>query len=42
MELGKIRAGNIIAHKLVLDRTKETFEMMLAREEYLNKVVFFP
>ena len=42
MGLGKIRAGNIISHKLPLDRIKETFEMMLAREEYFNKVMFFP
>jgi L-iditol 2-dehydrogenase len=42
MGRGKIRAGSIISHKLPLDKIKETFEMMLAREEYFNKVMFFP
>ena len=42
MGLGKIRAGNIITHRLPLERIKEAFQMMLAREEYFNKVMFFP
>jgi L-iditol 2-dehydrogenase len=42
MGLGKIRAGNIITHRLPLERIREAFEMMLAREEYFNKVMFFP
>lgn len=42
MGLGKIKAGNIITHRLPLDSIKEIFEMMLARKEYFNKVMFFP
>ena len=42
MAKGKIRAGNIISHRLPLEKIKEAFELMRNRTQFFNKVMFFP
>jgi L-iditol 2-dehydrogenase len=42
MGQGKIKSGGIISHRLPLDDIAATFQMMLDRRQYFNKVMFFP
>jgi len=42
MGSGRIRAGDVITHRLPLEKMLDAFKMMLARQEYFNKVMFFP
>ncbi len=42
MGQGRIAAGDIVTHRLPLEEAAGAFKMMLAREEYFNKVMFFP
>lgn len=39
---GKIKAGEVITHRLPLEEVLDAFKMMLAREKYFNKVMFLP
>jgi len=38
----KIVKGDVITHRLTLDELPGAFQMMLQRETYFNKVMFFP
>jgi L-iditol 2-dehydrogenase len=42
MASGHIRGEEMISHRLPLEALPEAFRMLLAREEYTNKVMFFP
>ena len=42
MGQGKIKSGSIISHRLPLNEVGATFQMMLNRQQYFNKVMFFP
>lgn len=42
MERGQLAGKSLVSHKLSLDELPAAFEMMLARQEYFNKVMFFP
>jgi L-iditol 2-dehydrogenase len=42
MGKGKIKAGKIVSHRLPLDEIAPTFQMMLNRKQYFNKVMFLP
>jgi L-iditol 2-dehydrogenase len=42
MGSGRIKAGDVITHRLPLEKIADAFAMMLARQEYFNKVMFFP
>jgi L-iditol 2-dehydrogenase len=42
MRRGEIETTQIISHRLPLDDVGEVFQMMLARREHFNKVMFFP
>jgi L-iditol 2-dehydrogenase len=39
---GRIRDDGVITHRLPLEKIQDAFKMMLARQEYFNKVMFFP
>ena len=42
MATGQIRGEEMISHRLSLEELPDTFKMLLAREEYTGKVMFFP
>ena len=42
MGKGKIKSSEIISHRLPLKEISATFRMMLNRQQYFNKVMFFP
>ena len=42
MGQGKIQSGGIISHRLPLNEIAATFQMMAERQQYFNKVMFFP
>ncbi len=42
MQRQQIRGDELISHRLPLEALPETFEMLQARREYTNKVMFFP
>jgi L-iditol 2-dehydrogenase len=42
MGQGKIQSGGIISHRLPLNEIAATFQMMVERQQYFNKVMFFP
>ena len=42
MGRGQLRAGDLISHRLELEAIRETFEMMVERRKYFNKIMFFP
>jgi L-iditol 2-dehydrogenase len=42
MGQGKIKSSEIISHRLPLNEITATFQMMLDRRQYFNKVMFFP
>lgn len=42
MGQGKIKSGDIISHRFPLNEIADTFQMMLSRRLYFNKVMFVP
>ena len=42
MDRGQLREGDLVSHRLPLDRIAEAFRMMHERRHYFSKVMFFP
>jgi L-iditol 2-dehydrogenase len=42
MGQGKIKSGAVISHRLPLAEIAATFQMMVSRRHYFNKIMFFP